>query len=664
MDADDIERVAVLGAGSMGHGIAEVVALAGYSVTLRDIKQEIVEQGIESIRRSLDTLAENDDIDHEEVLDRIEPMTDLERAVSDVDLVIEAAPERMELKQEIFSQLDAATAETILATNTSSLSITDIASATERPERVIGMHFFNPPVMMDLVEVIYGERTSDETADLAYSFAEDIGKTPIYVHKDVRGFVVNSVLGPFLSEPAWMVSNGEATIEQADAAMVQRGYPMGPFELGDLTGIDVGYHVRREADQPIPPIMEERFEAGEYGRKTGSGYYEYDEGEGDGDGDGPTYEEGDGEGFDTLRVEARMINEAASLVGNDVATAEAIDTGMRLGAGFPDGICRKADSIGLDTVLEKLRTVHENTNADRFDPAKFLIEHVEAGNTGRDAEKGFYEYKQETETENGQQPAGLDRSYETINYAFHDDGLLEIELDRPERLNALSAGLRDDAVHLLTTIDADDVRCLTIEGAGDRAFCAGADITGFEDVRPTDVKSVSKLHETVAAFPRPTIAKIDGYCLGGGNELALACDLRIATERSEFGQPEINLGLIPGGGATQRLLRMIGEARAKELVFRGNHISAVRAAEWGMINRAVPAEVFEDTVSNFVSDIVDGPPIALEIAKSVMDEGGDADLDTALSLESQGFGLLIGTDDVAEGTAAFAEQRDPEFEGR
>ncbi|EMA48037.1 3-hydroxyacyl-CoA dehydrogenase, partial [Halococcus saccharolyticus DSM 5350] len=364
MDASEIERVAVLGAGNMGHGITEVVAIAGYDVTMRDVEQEFVDSGYEDIEWSLDKLDEKDRIDEsaDEVLDRIDTTTDLETAVGDVDLVIEAAPERMALKQEIYGELDDLTPdEAILASNTSSLSITEIATAVEDPERVVGTHFFNPPVKMDLVEVIYGERTSDETADAAHDFVESLDKTPIYVRKDVQGFVVNSVLGPFMVEPAWMVSNGEATIQEADAAMVhQRGYPMGPFELGDLTGIDIGYSVREEAGIENPPLIEEKVEAEELGRKTGKGYYDYEEG------DGPDYEQDDGEGFDTLRVEAQMVNEAAKLIGNDVATAEAIDTGMRLGAGFPEGPCRRADDIGLDRILEKLEALHDETGEERF----------------------------------------------------------------------------------------------------------------------------------------------------------------------------------------------------------------------------------------------------------------------------------------------------------
>ncbi|MDX1748638.1 MAG: 3-hydroxyacyl-CoA dehydrogenase family protein, partial [Halobacteriales archaeon] len=284
MPTSDIQRVAVIGAGNMGHGITEVSAMAGFDVTMRDIDDDLVADGLAEIEWSLDKLAEKGRLeeDPETIRSRITTTTDLAEAVSDADLVIEAVPEKLAIKQEVFAELDAhAPVDAVLASNTSSLSITAIASSTERPEQVVGMHFFNPVVKMDLVEVIYGEETTDETANAAYAFVEDIGKTPIYVRKDVRGFVVNSVLGPFLDEAAWMVSAGEAGIKAADAAMVhRRGYPMGPFELADLTGIDVGHDVRKEAGKAIPPIMAERVEAGDLGRKTGRGYYDYEEGDG------------------------------------------------------------------------------------------------------------------------------------------------------------------------------------------------------------------------------------------------------------------------------------------------------------------------------------------------------------------------------------------------
>ncbi len=645
----DIDHVAVLGAGNMGHGIAEIVAIAGYTVTLRDIETEILESGYADIEWSLEKLSENGALeeDPETVVARIETTTDLSAAVSEADLVIEATPEELSIKHDVFSALDKHTDDdVILASNTSSLPITDIATVVDRPERVVGMHFFNPPVKMDLVEVIYGERTADRTAETAYQFVESIDKTPIYVRKDVRGFVVNSVLGPFGDEAAWMVSEGEAEIREADATMVhERGYPMGPFELSDLTGIDIGYRVRKEAGRPIPPIVETQVQSGDLGRKTGKGYYEYD------GGDGADYGPEDvSESFDWLRIEARIVNEAARLIGDDVATPEAIDTGLRLGAGFPEGPCRRADKLGLETILSKLESLHESTGADRYEPARYLRSLVDDGRTGEDAGAGFYEYDDSN------------REYAAINVEHRDDGLLRIELDRPERLNALSEELKDEVIHALETTDVDSVRTVLFEGAGDRAFSAGADITGFSGFEPHDV-DVTELYRVVDEYPRPTLAKIDGYCLGGGFELALACDLRIATEESEFGFPEINLGLIPGGGGTQRAVRMLPEARAKELIFRGERIDADRAEQWGLINRSVPRSKFESTVEEFLSNLVSGPPVALKKAKRVMNEGVDQDLSAGLELETQAFALLLTTEDATEGTAAFMEKRDPVFEG-
>ncbi|AGB38518.1 3-hydroxyacyl-CoA dehydrogenase/enoyl-CoA hydratase family protein [Natronococcus occultus] len=653
MPDDTIDRVAVLGAGNMGHGIAEVAAMAGYNVVLRDIEPEYVADGYESIRWSLEKLAERDRLDEpaDAVLERIETTTDLADAVADAELVIEAAPENLELKRELFADLERfADEDALLATNTSSLPITDVAAAVDSPERVLGLHFFNPPVKMDLVEVIYGAETSDEVAEAGHDWVESIGKTPIYVRKDVRGFVVNTIVGPFVGEPAWMVSEGDAEIRQADAAMVhERGYPMGPFELADLTGIDVGYHVRKEAGDDVPPVMAEKVEAEELGKKTGTGFYDYE------DGAGPDYEPDQGEGFDTLQVEARMINRAASLVGEDVATPEAIDTGVRLGLGFPEGICRRGDRLGLDRVLQKLETELEATGDDRFEPHPYLRELVTERKTGEDAGAGFHEYGDGGDD-------GLD-SYRYLNAAI-EDGVLEVELDRPERMNALSTALLDEIDDLFSTVGTDELRCVTIEGAGDRAFSAGADIGGFDSLEPTDAMDVTPAFETVNEFPRPVIATVDGYCLGAGLELALACDLRIATKRSSFGAPEIGLGLIPGGGGTQRLLRVLGETRAKELVFRGNHIDAERAEAWGLVNRAVDREAFDDLVAAFVDDLREGPPLGLEVAKKVLNRGEDASLEAALTMESQGFGLLLGTEDVREGTAAFAADREPEFEGR
>jgi enoyl-CoA hydratase/3-hydroxyacyl-CoA dehydrogenase len=643
----DIQRVTVLGAGSMGHGIAEVAAIGGYDVTVRDIDQEFVDDGLENIEWSLGKLEEKGRIDEsaQAVFGRVDGETDLAEAVSDADLVVEAVPEEMEIKKETFAEVDEhAPEQAILASNTSGLSITEIATATDRPEQVVGTHYFNPPVQMDLVEVVHGEATSDATIEAAHEYVESIDKTPIDVRKDVHGFVVNNVLVPFMEEPAWMLANDECTIRGADAAMVfQRGYPMGPFELADYTGIDIGYHFAEASSYETPPPFAEKVENDELGRKSGKGFYDYE------DGDGPDYRPEDRDEFDTLRVEARMVNEAARLVGDDVATPEDIDLGMRLGGRFPLGTCRRGDQIGLDVVLEKLESLYDETGADRYEPADYLVECVEAGHTGEDARRGFYDYT-------GEWP------YQFLNPSLDEDGVLEIELDRTERLNAFSEEMFDELNRVLADADPEEVSCVVLSGAGNRAFSAGADATGFMSNEPTEIMDVEESIERLYEFDRPTIAKIDGFCLGGGFEVALACDIRIATEGSTFGSPEIDLGLIPGGGSTQRLTRLVGESRAKELVFRGNHISAERAADWGILNRAVPEDEFEETVDEFVDDIANGPKTALKVAKKVINEGQDGSLGAGLALESQGFGLLTSTDDMAEGVVAFQRDRDPEFE--
>jgi enoyl-CoA hydratase/3-hydroxyacyl-CoA dehydrogenase len=252
---------------------------------------------------------------------------------------------------------------------------------------------------------------------------------------------------------------------------------------------------------------------------------------------------------------------------------------------------------------------------------------------------------------------------DTIRYDLDERGLLRITLDRPERLNALNAAVRADLLECVETVDTDSVRCVALEGAGEQAFSAGADVAELESMEPTSVVDVKPETELFSSYPRPTVALVDGLCLGGGLELALSCDLRLATTESRFGFPEVDLGLYPGGGATVRLPRLVGLGRAKELIFRGQQIDAETAAEWGLVNHATPPEAFDDLVDDVVSDLVGGPPVALKLAKRAIDAGLDSSAEAALELETNGFAVLAGTDDVAEGVAAFDEDREPSFRG-
>jgi enoyl-CoA hydratase/3-hydroxyacyl-CoA dehydrogenase len=659
MDVEDINTVAVLGAGNMGHGIAEVAALAGYEVNLRDIKDEFVQNGYDQIEWSLDKLAEKDQISQEEAdaaLDRVTPLVDFEEAVSDADFVIEAVPEKMDIKKDVYGELEEyAPDEAVFATNTSSLSVTELSEVTERPERFCGMHFFNPPVRMQLVEVISGEHTDDEVLDLTEDLAEEMGKTPVRVRKDSPGFIVNRVLVPLMNEAAWMVESGEYTIEEVDSATkFDIGLPMGSFELADQVGIDVGYHVLEymhdvlgDAYEPCP-LLEGKVEEEKLGKKTGEGFYDYD----DGGADIPT----DAGSEDAVhRLQAVMANEVAKLVGNDVADPDAIDEAVMLGAGFPEGPAKMTDDAGLDTLVETLDDLHEETGAQRYEAADYLREAAEQGGFRGDeadeSEAGAYDY-------------------DTIEVDKPGEMVGRINLDRPHRMNTVSSDLLDelaDAVDALT--EDDDVRAILLVGEGDKAFSAGADVQSMAAGGGDPLQAVElskKGQETFGKLeecPMPVVAGIDGYCLGGGMEMATCADMRIASERSQFGQPEHNLGLLPGWGGTQRLKHIVGEGRAKEIIFTADRFDPEPMADFGFVNEVVEVAEFEDRAFELAADLAAGPPIAQKYTKRAMLAGRD-DTDAGLEVESQAFGHLMSTDDLMEGITAFMGDGEPEFEGK
>ncbi len=287
MKVEDIKTIGVCGAGTMGAGIAQTAAVSGFNVILRDISDEALERGMNIIKKSLARIVKKGKMSQEDadaVVARIKTTKELSD-LKDADYVIEAVFEKMELKKEIFGELDKITRpEVVLATNTSSLSITEIAASTGRPDKVVGMHFFNPVPVLPLVEIVKGLTTSDETVQLAYDLAKKMGKSPIKT-KDQPGFIVNRILVPYMNEAAWAYMEGVGSAEEIDEAMkLGANMPIGPLALIDLVGVDITLDVLevlyREFGDPKfrpAPILRQMVRAGHLGRKTGRGFYVYKE---------------------------------------------------------------------------------------------------------------------------------------------------------------------------------------------------------------------------------------------------------------------------------------------------------------------------------------------------------------------------------------------------
>lgn len=378
MKAEDVKKIAMIGAGDMGHGIAASCLLGGYTVVLRDIEQRFVDKGVAGIKTSFDKFLAKGKLTQEaydDALARLIPMVDLQTAVKDADFVIEAVPEKLELKQSIFAELDKfAPKHAILASNTSNISITDIASATQRPDKVIGYHFFNPAILMKLVEVTQGQKTSEESIQIGYDIAKNIKKVPVIVKKDSPGFIYNRVNEPTLLLLSKILEAGHPTPEEFDAA-VKPLMPMAPFELVDYVGIDVAVHGLEYFSQVLSEdykpseAFESYLKSGNLGKKTGKGFYDWSEGRPTIDLAKATTE------FDINHLIALQVNEATKLLEEGVVDdPKEIDLAMANGGGSPLGPFVLANGLGYPVLLAKLEEIYKKFPLDIFKATETMKE--------------------------------------------------------------------------------------------------------------------------------------------------------------------------------------------------------------------------------------------------------------------------------------------------
>lgn len=405
-----IYKVGVVGAGTMGAQIAQIVSFAGLPVVLADMNETLAQRGIESVRAIYQARVDKGKMTPEQREDKMLLVTSAAGLgdLRDIDLVIEAVPEDLKLKKQVFLELDQCCPRgAILASNTSALSISALGAVTHRPDKVLGLHFFNPAYAMPVVEVIPGLATDPQTVDDMVGFAQSIRKTPV-VAKECAGFVVNRVLLPYVNEAIVCLQESAASLNEIDQDMVSFGMPVGPFALLDTVGLDIALEVarilhRHYGPRMAPaPLLEALVKAGRLGVKAGHGFYDYLSAE----------ERGRDQSLDHLihrvrqeigrrktrwsrsRLLLAMVNEAVTVLQEGIACARDIDVAMVGGVGFPresEGPLHFADQLGIDQVLHELEELAQSLGP-RFWPAHMLRQMLDAGFTGRIAGRGFFSY--------------------------------------------------------------------------------------------------------------------------------------------------------------------------------------------------------------------------------------------------------------------------------
>lgn len=675
-----IRRLAVIGAGNMGSGIAHKLAIEGFPVVLVDLDDEKIARGLASIESTLaDGVARRifREAEAQEIRRRIVGTTDW-TAVSDADLVVEAVFEDLAVKREVFGRLgDVCCADAILATNTSSLSVTELSRAVPAPGRVLGLHYFYPPVKNRLVEVVAGEATAPDAFRRAWALQERIGKTPIR-SADRAGFIVNRFFVPWVNEAVRLFEEGVADIPTIEeAARTTFGIPIGPFELMNLTGIPIALHAARTLGGAFGPLyaparrLEEQVRSGQPWPLEGSV---------------------DPSRFEAVseRLQGIVFLAAASLVQEGVGTIEDTDIGAKVGLRWPRGPFEAINRMGVGRAAALAGAVASRWGLEL---PPLLASRASDG-----------------------RPFPFERVRSEVR-----DGIAVLTIHRPEALNALNEEVVAQLHEKLRRAEADPaVRGIVLAGSG-KAFVAGADVRFF--VRNIEAGRMDRIVEFTKAghalldaldrCPKPVVARLHGLALGGGLEIALACDRIVATPQAAVAFPETGIGIYPGLGGTQRTPRRIGAALARWLISTGRTLTAEEALEIGLVDRVVEHEALDEAVreaveagpvsgrrpapvphryralaeffSTYHADAIreghadtggreelelaarqvrEKAPVALRIASRLVDASLEVPLEQGLQMELDHLVEVFSTRDAYEGLSSLGSGRKPAFEGR
>ncbi len=682
-----VDSVAIIGAGNMGSGIAQKSAQEQFNVQMVDREEQWVNRGEKIISDFLEEAIERrifrpDQV--ESIKNRITGVVGTENVAPDTDLVIEAVFEDFDIKTAVFRTLDKVCNEkTILASNTSSLSVNELAKATGRPDRFVGLHFFYHPAKNRLIEIIPAETTSAESLNAVEQYCKTMGKVVI-ICKDRPGFVVNRFFVPWLNEACHLLDEGVASIAQIDSVAEKAfNIGMGPFALMNLTGPAIALHATNYLSEQLNCS---RYSGAKSLRDTieNSGMWEIGE---------DTECNEDIAEIIRERLLGQVFAVSSQIVEEEICSIEDVDRGAKVGLRWAEGPFEIANKIGIKEAIRMAKSYSEL--------AEFKL------------------------------PLWLEEKDELFKFNYIDidinGKIAKIKLNRPEAMNALNESLVEQLGSALDLLNSrDDVDTIVLEGAG-KAFVAGADVKFFVDkINQDSIKEIYDFtaygHEVLNKLEKSektTIALTTGLALGGGLELALSCDYRIGTRRSQFRFPETSIGIFPGLGGTQRTPRICGIEAARYAILAGNFLDSETASALGIITHLVessdipniiteislqgkpenkypaepkdknhPASLFamkfykNENMSKIMSGKIPDDfeednkkvvrqmkslsftaPIALEIANQLLNDAistGD-DLDRGLNLELAQLNTIFESKDALEGLSALIEGRRPKY---